>query len=488
MPVSNVQQRPSADPALGRDELNLIDFPIATLQHQQPVGKDGKRPDELVCVIESYDADLNRIVPRKLIRRTSSRHGFPTPLEDEVLIALLSLTGIKNNFTAPRVEFRNAELLNLMDWPNNGTSSQRLSVALDRLTGLKLKYENSWTTEDGEFRKDFTTGLLESYRFTQRTRGRRLTNAEQSWVQWSSEVFADVQRGNVKMLDTGEFYSLKLPVSRRMYRFLDRHLGGKPHFDMELTAFAAHLGLTQIEHTGKIKERLKPAIRELEGLGQFIQPCSTDERFHKLAPGRWRIQFDEPRPSSGSSPNSPAKSQETHVPATEAAVSLVVEFYRGWSSIENHRPSRKEVQQAGEIIERYGEQNSCQLLPQVLKLMRRAFPEARAFGATLLYWPEAERKRQKSTRHSRAENCAAAEQESQDTKTSELSRQRQKLLDQWNNLPAVDQNSIRTTVHSQACQTVKRFLDEGRFDDSLVMLACLDELASRGVTRGDGDS
>jgi len=385
-----------------RDELNLIDFPIATLQHQQPVGEDGKRPDELVCVVESYDADLGKVVPRKLIRRTSSRHGFPTPLEDEVLIALLSLTGIKNDFAAPRVDFRNAELLDLMDWPHNGTSTRRLLIALDRLTGLKLKYENSWTTEDGEFRKEFTTGLLESYRFTQQTRGARSVDSERSWVQWSSEVFADIQRGNVKMLNTGEFYSLKRPVSRRMYRFLDRHLGDKPQFTMELTAFSAHLGLTHVEHTGKLKERLRPAIQELENIPGFIQPRSSSDRFHKLAPGRWEIHFDKP----GSVSIATQKRQNQHAtinsPATDTAISLVVGFYREWSSVEDHRPSRKEQQQAREVVDRYGEQHSRQLLPHVIKLMKRDFPEARAFGATLLFWPEADKKLRRDTQYRHA--------------------------------------------------------------------------------------
>ena len=292
MPADTLQDRPQFPPATGRDELNLIDFPIATLQHQQPLDADGKRLDELVCVVHAYDADLKKTVPRKLTRRTSSKHGFPTPLEDEVLIALLSLTRIKNDFTAPRVAFRHAELFELMGWPGNGSSSRRLQIALDRLTGLTLKYENSWTTESGAFKKEFTTGILESYSFTRQTRGRRNSDADRSWVQWASEVFADIQRGNVKELDTSEFYGLKLPVSRRMYRFLDRQLSSTPHFEMELTTFASHLGISELKHVGKIKERLASGLRELEALDEFLEPCESRERYRKHGPGQWRIVFD----------------------------------------------------------------------------------------------------------------------------------------------------------------------------------------------------
>ena len=177
----------------GRDQLNLIDFPIAVLRHQQPTDANGKRPDELVCVIHSYDRRLDKVVPRKLTRRTASKHGFPTPLEDEVLVGLLTLTRLKNNFSSPRVEFRNSELYDLMDWPHTGNSSQRLAIALDRLTGLTLKYENSWTTEDGSFQKELTTGLLESFEFTTQVNGKRSPMAECSWVQWAAMLSRGVQ-------------------------------------------------------------------------------------------------------------------------------------------------------------------------------------------------------------------------------------------------------------------------------------------------------
>ena len=143
----------------GSDELNLIDFPISLLQYQQPTDASGKRPDKLVCTIESYDRYLDRVVPRKLTRRTSSQYGFPTSLEDEVLIGLLTLTRLKNDFQSARVHFRNSELWNLMGWPVTGNSRKRLSVALDRLKGLTLKYENAWTTGDNRFKKEFHNKL-----------------------------------------------------------------------------------------------------------------------------------------------------------------------------------------------------------------------------------------------------------------------------------------------------------------------------------------
>ena len=87
-----------------------------------------------------------------------------------------------------------------MGWENNGESNKRLSIAIDRLKGLTLKYENSWTGGDDRFEKEFTTGLLDSANLVVQTRGNPGAGKIQSWVQWASEVFADIRRGNRQRL------------------------------------------------------------------------------------------------------------------------------------------------------------------------------------------------------------------------------------------------------------------------------------------------
>ena len=476
MPVATTQQRPrTLQTAQGRDELNLIDFPIATLQHQQPVGVDGRRPEELVAVIESFDTDLGRVVPRKLTRRTSSRHGFPTPLEDEVLIALLSITGVKNGFTSPRVHFRNSELFNLMNWPLNGSSTRRLSVALDRLTGLTLKYENSWTTDDGTFQKEFTTGLLESYRFTKQTRGRRKPQAESSWIQWSSEVFTDIQRGNVRQLDTDQFYSLSRPVSRRMYRFLDRQLTGSNHFEMELTAFARHLGLSELSHVGKIKERLTQGLRELESLDGFIAPCDASDRYHKRGPGHWLIRFDRPGSGSRLHPSSPP----ARVRASNQAASLVRQFYELWTGVPGHTPTRNEITQAQQILDRHGTERTSELLPHVVKRMKQHFPNAYAFGATLNFWPRADTSLTCKQRRSQSVADETARERASEDQQRHRSLQRAEFITAWNRLPPSTQNDILQDVRRKSPQFVKRLIDERKLDDPLVRYACGEEMNRR---------
>lgn len=467
-------------PLRGRDELNLIDFPISTLKHQQPVSDGGQRRDELVSEIRCYDRDLDRVVPRKLTRRTSSKRGFPTPLEDEVLIGLLSLTRIHNDFQSPRVEFRNSELLELMRWPQNGTSTRRLSMALDRLTGLTLKYENSWTDGDGEFQKEFTTGLLESYRFTRQTRGRHRPEAERSWIQWSSEVFADIQRGNVRELDTDQFYGLTLPISRRMYRFLDRRLSEASLFEIDLSTFAAHLGLSELTHVGKIKQRLAPAISELVALPGFMTPCEPSERYIKRGPGDWLIRFERESEPTVTLIESQSKSRDKadhprqKRPANEEQ--LVREFYRLWSNESDQQVTRNEWKQSAEIIRRYGTERAQSLLKIVIRLMKVDFPDARAFGATMHFWSLADKKLNRETSRVLKEKTEQSESSDDETRLSAERKRRERLLTEWNQLDEKAQQNIQHSVRQNAAPAVSRLLEDKGLDDPLVLIHCLNEL------------
>lgn len=476
MRTGEISHRPSTPPSSGRDELNLIDFPISVLQYQQPTDANGNRPDELVCVIRSFDRQLGEVVPRKLTRRTASKHGFPTPLEEEVLIALLTLTRLKNDFTSPRVSFRNAELFDLMGWPSNGNSSERLGIALDRLKGLTLKYENAWTNGKNTYEKEFTTGLLDSYQFVVQTMG-TIEGRAQSWVQWASEVFVDIQQGNVKELNTDRYFSLDRPIARRLYRFLDKHLEETPQFKMELLEFAAHVGISGTDHVGKIKERLMPGVKALEQMGDFIEPMLPTERFIKRGAGNWCVQFERVRHSDPASKimGQSGKRHERRL-SDSAARNLVSQFYAAWSGDQHHLVTRHELFQAETVISRFGAEYAMGLLPVLIKVMKQQFPEARAFGAANNYWHDAD----KALRRRQASETQSKEAPMNSEQDQRTLRQQQARLEarrqRWNRLSEDEHQAIRNRVATAGSQTVHRFISQGKFSDPLVERACLDEM------------
>lgn len=474
MTEDTLPHRPT--PGFGRDELNLIDFPIGTLSYKQPLDSDGNRVPELVFAVRNFDEDLGCVVPKRLTTRTSSRHGFPTPKEEQLLIGLMLLTRVKNNFTDARVEFRPGELYSLMDWPNDSTSKRHLRIGLDRLSGVKLKYENSWSNGAGQtYEKDFTTGILDSYQLTTLKSGQSHRVAQPCWIQWSAEVFADIQAGNVTQLNTPEYFGLKYPVAQRMYRFLNRHLAGQTVFEMNLHAFATHVGLAETRHVGKIKARLRNGLQELESLEGFIRPLPLNERYKKLGRGHWIIRFEQ---AADTTTIRPAKRVVAKV-ADSQAHQLVKEFHLQWSKNGSHQPSHSELQHAQSVINEYQFSKCVEVLPGVVKMMRTGFAEARWFGATQTFWPQAIEKERR-----RVLGKAKTSQQSEDVKREEESakQKKQRRIDLraiWNKLPDSERKAIQDEVLATADGTVRRKLVEQNFDDVLVELACHRVLEAR---------
>src|SRR3954453_11883132 len=93
---------------LGRDEMNLAEFPITLLTDRVP--KDQK---EAVYQDEIYDDRSGLTLTRKLTI-SAGNHGLTTAVDDEVILALIQITKIKNNFTERKVAFTRSELIRML--------------------------------------------------------------------------------------------------------------------------------------------------------------------------------------------------------------------------------------------------------------------------------------------------------------------------------------------------------------------------------------
>ncbi len=122
-----------------KDEMNLAEFPLSLLTD---------RPDtdraSLVYEDTTYDSGSNRTITRKLIITAPAKHGLPRGTDEDVIVALIQLTKLKNGFASRKVRFTRSELIDLLGWPYNGKSYDRLTAALKRWTVASLEYDNAW--------------------------------------------------------------------------------------------------------------------------------------------------------------------------------------------------------------------------------------------------------------------------------------------------------------------------------------------------------
>jgi hypothetical protein len=292
------------DPALEvdpgyKDELNLAEFPIAALADRVPDG-------QLSLVFEDrLEQREGPPIVRRLTITGSPKNGLPTALDDEVMVGLIQLTKRRNSFNEPRVTFSRYELIELLGWPQSGQSYQRIEEALHRWVGVVLMYENAWWDNAAKSWVDETFHILDNVSLYDRERrvaaaeGKRLAKRggageaplPLSSFRWNEVIFRSFQSGNLKQLDLEFFLSLKLPTTKRMFRFLDKRFYRRERIDFDLKTFACnHIGMSKIYAPTELKRRLRPALEELEEKG-FLEPLAPEERYSFQGKGQWRVLF-----------------------------------------------------------------------------------------------------------------------------------------------------------------------------------------------------
>jgi hypothetical protein len=280
-----------------KDELNLAEFPIAALTDRVP---DGQTTLVFEDKLEQKDGPP---IIRRLTIMAPSKHGLPTAVDDEVMVGLIQLTKRRNNYTEARVPFSRYELIELLGWPQNGQSYQRIEEALHRWVGVVLMYENAWWDNSAKSWVDENFHILENVSLYDRERRRRASKAGAkgakpsregdplplSSFRWNEVIFRSFQSGNLKQLDLEFYLKLRLPTTKRMFRFLDKRFYRRDRLDFDLKTLACeHIGMSRSYKPTELKRRLRPALEELETLG-FLEPLPESERYVWQGRGAWRI-------------------------------------------------------------------------------------------------------------------------------------------------------------------------------------------------------
>jgi hypothetical protein len=280
------KQVAGADPAAvdlrsrGRDEMNLAEFPITLLANRAPGG---------IKTLVFEDAQ------GRLTVTGSDAYGLPTAADADVLIGLIQITKLRNDFAGPTVHFTRYELLRLMGWANEGKNYRRIDESLSRWVGVSLHYDRCWwdnrSKRYGDAKMHILDGVVILDGTTRETAGGTQQVLPLSSFTWNKTFLESCQADNLKRLDLATYFALRSAISKRMYRFLDKRFYRRGLAVFDLREFAIErIGLSRnyVGNAGKIKEKLQPAIAELEAIG-FLEPMSRQERYARDARGSWTI-------------------------------------------------------------------------------------------------------------------------------------------------------------------------------------------------------
>ena len=270
-----------------KDEMNLAEFPLSMLTD---------RPDtdraSLVYEDTTFDSSLNRFISRKLTITAPAKHGLPRGVDEDVIVALIQLTKLKNGFSNRKVRFTRSELIELLSWAYNGKSYDRLTASLKRWTVASLEYDNAWWVKSEQRWTSKVFHILDECEINDSRSSRGQSGLLTSEIHWNETVFNSFASGNIKDLDYRLYLKLEHTTSKRMFRFLDKRLYRKTEMTFDLKDFAfAHIGLSRsyAKNVAKIKEKLRPAVKELIEVG-FLEAMTEEERFIKDG-GQWKVIF-----------------------------------------------------------------------------------------------------------------------------------------------------------------------------------------------------
>ncbi len=271
---------------IGKDEMNLAEFPMTSLSDKQIAGETILKFEDQI-----YDDRKKKLIPRKRIIEGSKEYGLPTATDDSVILALIQLTKQKNGFTDREVVFSRHELIQLLQWPNKGQSYDRIAQSLHRLASVTYHFENSWWDNR---RKAWTTkifGIIDNVDLNDSRESDAQGGLFASRILWNQTVLDSFQAGYLRSLDFQLAMSFKHVISMRIYRFMGKRFHLNPEWTFDIKDFSfEHIGLGRNYEGGKqIARKLQPALNELEGAG-FLEPMAEAQRFGKQ--GRnWTIRL-----------------------------------------------------------------------------------------------------------------------------------------------------------------------------------------------------
>ena len=246
--------------------------------------------------------------------------GLPTALDADVIVGLIQLTKLRNDFTDPTVTFTRYELLKLLGWEDRGWNYRRLSESLHRWAGVTLRYDGCWWDNKRKRRASASFHILDEVVLPDKDDPGIVSS-----FTWGKKFFKSCRDGNLKRLDLDTYFALKSAVSKQLYRHLDKRFYLRPEWTYDLRELAfEHVGMSRnyaprkselaFEHVGmsrnyaprKIKQELNRALEELEAIG-FLEPMAAADRYTRTGRGAWNIRLARKLPAPAKA--KPAKAQ-----------------------------------------------------------------------------------------------------------------------------------------------------------------------------------
>jgi hypothetical protein len=355
---------------LGKDEMNLAEYPLSILTHRVPPHR------KTYSFTQRITDHQGAVVKQSWSVLGSDKYGLPTPYDDDVLIALLYCYK-EQKPQGRKIHFSLYKLCQVMHKALSKREYDRLRDALNRLTSTTIVatncfYDNlakSWVSE--------AFHLFDRYKLYQERKGRAAA-PHLSFVEMSAFFHQSVAVANyIKDLNLGVYYGLALPISKRLFRYLDKNRYKKTRYEETVMRMAGKLPLAYT-YPSQVKQKLARAHEELLRHGYL-----TRVTYDVTRGGEDKVIYEFGDGAAGIGGDSKSD--------TSPAGQLVLDFYMQLTGQRDlaYQPALKEEALAQDYLTTYGPERAAFIVRHALKAAKAVDFPIQMFGGTKHFLPHA---------------------------------------------------------------------------------------------------
>lgn len=253
------------------DEFNLATFPISVLDKKAQASHEPLVFHDKISLNGETVERMWKVFPHP-------EKGFPGPIDDDVLMALLELT--REQGGSKRVYFSRYDLLKRLGWPINATYYTRLETSFKKLAAVRVEAINAFGDRSKKRFVNMGLTVIQEWKLNSETRG----GEKSSYVLWSDRIAESIHQELTRYLDaTFYFEELSSAIERRLFRYLDNIFDTKQlSAELDVRNLAhEHLGISrQYKYLSQIMQRIEPALKTLIDKGYLQSWVLAGETLH----------------------------------------------------------------------------------------------------------------------------------------------------------------------------------------------------------------
>lgn len=262
--TENTQNIPETDTddLVTKEEMNLVEYPISLIAERAPKGVKTIKYEDWVTI----NGEKKKL---KWTVTGADEFGLPTGQDQDFFIAIMEVWR-EHQYKDRAIPIGSVyHMLKKMNLEDTGQNYRRFILALNRYKGVNIYTENAlWDKANQSYLKRHAFSIIDEYQLYERF---KTSNASiplpLGFIKMNDFIHTSILNGNIKNLNLTLYLALPNPLSRRLYRYLDkkRHYGRT--FTMNVKKLACKLGFfpdtVEKYRPAKLRSLLKSPLESL---------------------------------------------------------------------------------------------------------------------------------------------------------------------------------------------------------------------------------